>query len=130
MEQVAAEARPGDPPLAPVSWTVTILDTGETFRCNARDSILENLRRTGRRGIPVGCRAGGCSVCKVEIVSGAFEVFRPMSREYVNDDDLAGNRLLSCCLRAKGDIALRVIGKLQKAIRLPCQNSAKPAGAP
>ncbi len=124
MEQVGAVSSPVAAPVASVWFTVTIVETGETFRCNGRDSVLENLRRTGRRGIPVGCRAGGCSVCKVEIVSGDYEVYRPMSREFVSEEDIQQGRVLACCVHAKSDLSVRVIGKLQKAIRKHCENSA------
>ncbi len=34
--------------------TVTIADTGETYRCRTDESLLEGMRRMGKRGIPVG----------------------------------------------------------------------------
>ena len=107
------------PERKPVS--VTVLDSGESFRSCGDASVLENLRRTGKRGIPVGCRAGGCGVCKVQVVSGAYEKIRPMSQEFVSEDDAAQDRVLACCIRPLSNLELRVIGKLQKAFRQPCQ---------
>jgi ferredoxin len=95
---------------------VTILDTKETFRCRTNESLLTGMYRLGKRGIPVGCRSGGCSVCKVQIVSGAYAPLRPMSREFISDQDLAEGRVLACCVRPLEEIALSVIGKLHKNI--------------
>jgi ferredoxin len=103
--------------------TVTIVDTGETYRCRTEESLLEGMRRLGKRGIPVGCRAGGCSVCKIRVVSGAYRQFRPMSREYISEDDLAHDRVLACCVRPQEDVSVQVIGKLQKNINRPCAKS-------
>jgi ferredoxin len=103
------------PPSAP-SVEVTIADTGETYRCRIDESLLTGMHRLGRRGIPVGCRSGGCSVCKVQVTAGAFEQMRPMSREYVSDDDLAAGRVLACCVRPLGEVTVAVIGKLYKSI--------------
>lgn len=100
--------------------TVTIADSGETFRCGTQDSLLEGMRRLGKRGIPVGCRGGGCSVCKIEVISGAYEQFRPMSREYVSDEDLAASRVLACCVRPLGDVTVRAIGKLRNSLARDC----------
>lgn len=51
---------------------VTISDTSEVFRCREDESLLLGMERLGKRGIPVGCRGGGCGVCKVRIESGEF----------------------------------------------------------
>lgn len=100
--------------------TVAITDTGETYRCRTQESILESMRRLGKRGIPVGCRSGGCSVCKVQVIKGAYQQIRPMSREYIDNDDLAAGRVLACCVRPVGDITLQVIGKLRKSVVRNC----------
>lgn len=94
---------------------VTILDTGESFACASSESALNALARSGRRGIPSGCRGGGCGVCKVEVVAGEFGR-RPMSRAHVSPADEASGRVLACCIYPQGDLALRVIGKLQRAV--------------
>ena len=53
-----------------MKYQIVIEDTGEQYPCDERESVLEGMARLGRRGIPVGCRGGGCGVCKVRILSG------------------------------------------------------------
>lgn len=96
--------------------SVTIAETGDSFRHDGRLSILEHMRRPGRRGVPVGCRSGGCSVCKIEIIGGGWRQIRPMSREYISDEDLAAGRVLACCVAPTANITLRVLGKMRKAL--------------
>jgi ferredoxin len=96
--------------------TVHIRDTGESYRCQTDESLLTGMHKLGKRGIPVGCRNGGCSVCKVQVLTGDYQQIRAMSREYVSDDDLATGRVLACCVAPKGELELAVIGKLHKAI--------------
>lgn len=98
---------------------VTIAPTGETFLNDPHHSILESMYRLGKRGIPVGCRSGGCSVCKVEVVEGEWRQCRPMSREYVSDEDLRAGRVLACCVTPTRKMTLRVLGKMRKAIERP-----------
>jgi len=98
---------------------VTIADTGETYKCRTDESLLTGMHRLGKRGIPVGCRGGGCSVCKVQVTHGTWAQMRAMSREYVSDDDLAAGRVLACCVRPLEEVEVAVIGKLNKCITRP-----------
>ena len=47
-------------------FTITIDDTGESYRCVDYRSALQGMEALGKKGIPVGCRSGGCGVCKVK----------------------------------------------------------------
>jgi ferredoxin len=96
-------------------YTITIEETGETYRCSDQETLLVGMEKLGRRGIPVGCRGGGCGVCKIEIVSGNYTK-RRMSREYVSEEDEAANRVLACRVRPAGDIVLRVLGLMKKNV--------------
>lgn len=103
--------------MATTGFVVKIADTGEAFSCHAGESVLMGMARTGRKGIPVGCRGGGCGVCKVEVVSGQFEQ-RRMSCKHVTPDDARCRRLLACCIFPRSDMEVSVIGKLRaKAYR-------------
>ena len=48
-----------------IYYNVVIDETGERFRCSPQESLLVGMERLGKKGIPVGCRGGGCGVCKV-----------------------------------------------------------------
>ena len=98
-----------------IYFNVLIEETGETFRCSPNESLLVGMERLGKKGIPVGCRGGGCGVCKVEIVSGSY-LKRVMSRDYVSVEDEAADRVLACRVRPTSDITLRVLGKMAKNV--------------
>lgn len=98
-----------------IYFNVRIEETGETFRCSPNETLLVGMERLGKKGIPVGCRGGGCGVCKVEITSGDY-VKRVMSREYVSAEDEAAGRVLACRVKPASDITLRVLGKMAKNV--------------
>lgn len=95
---------------------VLIEDTGETYPCREDRSLLEGMESLRRKGIPVGCRNGGCGVCKVQVLEGTY-VSRVMSRDHVSAEDEAEGRVLACRVKPTSDIRLSVIGKLRKSVR-------------
>lgn len=102
-------------PASPCRHQVVIDETGESFACASAETALNALSRSGRKGIPVGCRGGGCGVCKVQVLAGEFRS-RPMSRCHVSEADEARREVLACCIYPQSDVKLRVVGKMQKAI--------------
>lgn len=96
-------------------YTVSLLDTGESYECDKDKNLLKGMERLGRKGIPVGCRGGGCGVCKVSIQSGTYTNKR-MSREHISVEDEARGVVLACRTWPTSDIELRVVGKLQRAL--------------
>lgn len=103
-----------------VYYNVVIEETGESFRCSPQESLLVGMERLGKKGIPVGCRGGGCGVCKIEITAGTYRQ-RVMSREYVSLEDEAAGRVLACRVSPTSDIRLRVLGKMCKNLCRPQQ---------
>ena len=98
-----------------IYFNVLIEETGETYRCSPQESLLAGMERLGKKGIPVGCRGGGCGVCKVEISAGTYTK-RVMSRDYVSVEDEAAGRVLACRVKPTSDITLRVLGKMAKNV--------------
>ena len=96
-------------------FNVLIEDTGEHYPCSDARSLLEGMVALGRKGIPVGCRNGGCGVCKVAVLSGEFEV-RAMSRAHVSEDEERQGQVLACRVRPATDIRLTVLGGMKKAV--------------
>jgi ferredoxin len=99
-------------------YTITIAETGESYRCHGERSVLEGMEALGKRGIPVGCRQGGCGVCKVQVLAGQFAK-RVMSRAHVSVEDEAAGCVLSCRIRPSSDLHLRVLGAMKKNVCRP-----------
>jgi ferredoxin len=107
------------------TFTVMIQETGETYRCADHESLLEGMERLGKRGIPVGCRNGGCGVCKVAVVGGTYAK-RVMSREHVTEEDEAAGRVLACRVRPTSDVVIRVLGAMKtRVVGGECKNLEK-----
>ena len=101
-----------------IRHTITIEETGESFPCAENENLLVGMVRLGKKGIPVGCRGGGCGICKVEIVSGPVRT-RVMSRSYISAEEEAAGIALACRVWPLGDVTLRVIGLMKKNVCKP-----------
>ena len=109
------------------SYTITIAETGESYRCLDERSVLEGMEALGRKGIPVGCRQGGCGVCKVQVLEGAYSK-RVMSRAHVSAEEEAGGCVLSCRIRPASDLRVSVVGAMKKNVCRPV--AAQPPSQP
>ena len=109
-----------------MTHTITVEDDGSQYRCAETRSLLEGMEVLGHKGIPVGCRNGGCGVCKVEIRSGSY-TRRVMSREHVTEEDEVAGRVLACRVKPTSDIRLRVIGKMKESVCRTVEATGAPA---
>ena len=91
-------------------YAIVIADSGETFSCAPGQSVLEAIERSGRRAIRVGCRGGGCGVCRVEVVGARAYRALKMSRAQVTDADVDAGIALACKLIPEGDLIVRPLG--------------------
>ena len=96
-------------------FVICIEDTGEQYACADSRSVLEGMEALGKKGIPVGCRSGGCGVCKVQVTEGHYSK-RVMSREHISEQDEAGGCVLSCRVTPTSDLRIRVIGPMKKNV--------------
>jgi ferredoxin len=77
--------------------------------CRPGDSALDALKRGGG-SLPVGCRRGGCGVCRIKLVNGTVDR-RKMSRAHVSEADEAQGFALACCVYPTSDIEVEPAGK-------------------
>ena len=94
---------------------VSVAGTTLSYHCREDESLLAALARLGLRGIPLGCRGGGCGVCKVEVVAGRYATL-PMSRGHISEIDQDAGRLLACRVFPRSDVELRVLGRMQATL--------------
>jgi ferredoxin len=98
-----------------MAFQITIKDTGEVYPCSETKHLLAGMVQLGKKGIPVGCRSGGCGVCKVHVLSGEY-TSKKMSRDHVSAEEESQGIVLACRVFPVSDIELSVIGHLRKAV--------------
>lgn len=96
-------------------YVITLEETQERYTCAESQHLLQGMESLGRRGIPVGCRGGGCGVCRVQVLSGSY-TSKPMSREAISAADEANNVVLACRCFPTSDLSLKVLGRLEKRL--------------
>jgi len=74
------------------------------------------MERLGRRGIPVGCRGGGCGICRVQVIGDGKYHTSKMSRAQVSAADEADGICLACKLIPESDLQVRPLGFLRKQL--------------
>ena len=74
---------------------VTIEPDGITAQSTAQETMLAALGRAGLR-YRVGCRRGGCGICKVQLLIGEIRYERPIAATVLSDDERAAGICLSC----------------------------------
>ena len=95
-------------------FQITIEGLADTFTCPEHKNVLKAMEQLGRKGILVGCRGGGCGICRVQVVGeGEYHTGR-MSRAQVSVEDEAKGICLACKLIPNSDLNLKVLGKWQK----------------
>lgn len=93
-------------------FKVKLESTGEQFVCGGDESLLHGMER-GRSGakmlrsIPVGCRGGGCGICRVRILQGKFET-KKMSVKHVTEDQKQAGVVLACRAFPRSEILLEL----------------------
>ena len=94
--------------------TIRLVDTKEDFLCGEDQHLLQGMQ-TFRMGmkmldtIPVGCRGGGCGVCRIRIVAGDYED-RKMSRKHIPENDQARGIVLACRIYPRSELSIEVLG--------------------
>lgn len=93
---------------------IEIENCATTFTCPEEVDVLRAMTALGRKGIPVGCRGGGCGICKVRVLSGPYRTGK-MSRARITEAEAINGYALACKLYALGDLRLQVVGKMSRA---------------
>jgi ferredoxin len=81
----------------------------------AHERVLVSLERAQGFGrlvnlpckLPVGCRRGGCGVCRVRVMVGDFRADK-MSRAHISEEDEREGLVLSCCIYPLSELSLRL----------------------
>lgn len=96
-------------------YLISIENSAEDYPCSDNQTLLRGMESLGRRGIPVGCRGGGCGVCKIRVTSGTY-LKKKMSRAIISEAEEADHVVLACRCTPTSDLSLNVLGKMEKVL--------------
>jgi ferredoxin len=91
-------------------FQVEVEGSPAAFACRENQSVLEAAGASARGCLPIGCRGGGCGVCRVQVLAGHYQT-GTMSRAQVSDDDRASGVNLACQLFPRSNLHLRALGR-------------------
>ena len=81
--------------------------------CATDETLLRALCRAGLR-YRVGCKRGGCGICKVQLVLGEVRYERPIAASVLTDDE----RVEGICLSCRAVPLTNIVIELQEGDRL------------
>lgn len=108
---------------------VSILPDGLRVLAGQDETVLGALSRAGLR-YRVGCKRGGCGICKVHLVLGEVRYERPIAESVLSDDDRIQGICLSCRAVPITNIAIHLQDgdRLRKVLGFASPNSTSPQG--
>jgi ferredoxin len=92
---------------------VTIMPDGLQVTAGDDETVLRALARAGLR-YRVGCKRGGCGICKVQLRLGEVRYERPVAETVLTDDE----RVEGVCLSCRAVPLTNVVIELQESDRL------------
>ena len=90
--------------------TVTIHPTGEVIYLEPGETVLSGLYKAGF-AYTVGCRRGGCAICKVDCRSGQFRYDHPVADTVLTEDEHLDGTCLTCRAVPDTDITIELRGE-------------------
>lgn len=93
---------------------VRIAGGGEVI-CAGDEPVLIAMERQGLARIPIGCRGGGCGVCKVKVLEGTYTLGK-MSRVQVDEKEEKQGIALACKIYPTSTLLVEPIGKLSMRV--------------
>ena len=85
-------------------WKMKSRESSAVFQCGPGRTLLDAMIDARCGEIKVGCRSGGCGICRVRITSGSYES-RKMTRSRISEQDEAAGIVLACRILPRSDIS-------------------------
>jgi CDP-4-dehydro-6-deoxyglucose reductase len=92
---------------------VTIMPDWIRVTVGDAETLLRAMSRAGLQ-YRVGCKRGGCGICKVQLVLGEVSYERPIAANVLTDDE----RVAGICLSCRAVPLTNVVIELQEGDRL------------
>lgn len=89
---------------------VTIHPTGEHIWLESDETLLSGLYKAGY-AYTIGCRRGGCAICKIDCLAGEFIYNRPIADSVISEAEHSDGTCLSCRAVPTTDVTIELRGE-------------------
>lgn len=72
------------------------------------EAILAGLNRCGITVRKIGCRRGGCGICKTDLVSGTVTYERVVAESVLSTEEREQGKCLTCRAVPEGDVTVHL----------------------
>ena len=86
-------------------YRVEVVNRKQIFYCAEDQVLLIGMEHQNISCINVGCRGGGCGICKVRIIDGKYETKR-MSRSHISEAEEEKCFALACRVLPRSDLLI------------------------
>ncbi len=86
---------------------LTIHPTGEVVYLEPGETVLGGLYKAGY-AYTIGCRRGGCAICKVDVREGDFSYDHPVADTVISDEERTDGTCLSCRAVPASDLTIEM----------------------
>ncbi|OAB88651.1 ferredoxin [Janibacter melonis] len=86
---------------------VSIPALDEVVYLEPNETVLSGLYKAGY-AYTVGCKRGGCGICKLDVLEGDFTYNRPVADSVVSADERTDGTCLSCRAVPDSDITIQM----------------------
>lgn len=84
---------------------LSVTPTGQEIMIRPGETILETLCRAGY-AYRIGCRRGGCAICKVDLVDGEVTYPKVVADSVLSADERATGTCLTCRAVPAGSVTI------------------------
>ena len=89
-------------------YRIWVKNRAAEFHCPTDKTLLVGMEQQMKKALDVGCRGGGCGVCKIRVLSGEYERKR-MSRAHISEQEEQDGLALACRIFPRSDLCIEAI---------------------
>lgn len=87
--------------------TIIVQPSGTEIHVDPGDTVLAGLQKAGY-AYTVGCRRGGCGICKIDVLDGGFSYNRPVADTVLSEEERTDGTCLSCRACPTQDLTIQL----------------------
>lgn len=87
--------------------TIIVQPSGTEIHVDPGDTLLVGLQKAGY-AYTVGCRRGGCGICKIDVLVGDFSYCRPVADTVITTQERSDGTCLSCRAVPEDDLTIQL----------------------